>query len=93
MLIAARSSQDFERARHVTVNIDGLTILAVTGEIGNVVFAIELLYPAQDRIERSVKHEVGDVPLGQLELLVRCCGMTKVEGHVVDGQMQGRTRI
>jgi hypothetical protein len=30
------------------------------------------------------------LPLGQLELLVRCCGMTKVEGHDVDGQTPGQ---
>ena len=85
-----RAPTHFERARHVTVNVDGLTILAVAGEIWNVVFAIELLHPAQDRIECSVEHEVGDVPLGQVELLVRCCGMTKVEGHDVDGQTPGQ---
>jgi hypothetical protein len=85
-----RAPAHFELARHAPVNVDGLTILAVACKIGNVVFAIELLHPAQDRIERSVEHEVGDVPLGQLELLVRCCGMTKVEGHDVDGQTPGQ---
>jgi hypothetical protein len=88
-----RAPARFERARHVTVNVDGLTIFAVTGEIGNVVFAIELLYPPQDCIERSVEDEAGDVPLGQFELLVRCCGMAKWRGIMLTARRWGRTWI
>ena len=62
------------------IDVDGLTVLTVTREIGNVVLAIEFLHSAQDRVERPVEHEVGDVPLRQFELFVWRAGVTEVEG-------------
>ena len=52
------------RARHVAVDIDGLAVVAVAGEIGDVVFAIECLDPPHDGIERAIQHQARDVPLG-----------------------------
>jgi len=46
-----------ERRRHVTIDIDGLAVLAVAGEVGNVVFAIEYLGSAHDGVERAVHHQ------------------------------------
>ena len=70
-----------ERRRHVTVDIDGLAVLAVAGEVGDVVLAIEALDPAHDGIERAVHHQGRDVPFGNFQLLVRRVGMAKVERH------------
>ena len=81
-----RAPLEFERSRHMPVDVDGLAVLAVAGEIGNVVPAIEL-DAAQDRIERPIEHEIGDVPLRQLELLVRRCRVADVERHGADPQM------
>src|ERR1700730_9245272 len=39
---ADRARLEFERSRHMPVDVDGLAVLAVAGEIGNVVPAIEL---------------------------------------------------
>ena len=52
------------RARHVAVDIDGLAVVAVAGEIGDVVLAVEVLDPAHHRIERAVQHQARHVPLG-----------------------------
>src|SRR5439155_327549 len=40
--------------RHVPVDVDGLAVSAVAGEIGDIVLAVEILDAAHDRIERAV---------------------------------------
>ncbi len=70
-----------ERRRHVAVDVDDLAVVAVAGEIGDVVLAIEVLDPAHDGIERAVHHQGRDVPFGQFQLLVRRVGMAEVERH------------
>ena len=71
------------RLRHVTVDIDGLAINAVAGDIGDVVAPVDFLGAANDCIECAVHHQVRHVPFGHLELLMRRVRMTEVQRHDV----------
>jgi hypothetical protein len=44
-------------ARHVAVNINRLAVLAVAGEIRDIVVVVELLDSSHDRIQRTIKHQ------------------------------------
>ena len=74
---------EFHRLGHVPIDIDRLSVLAVAGQIGDVVGAIELLDPAHDGVERAIEHQARDEPFGDPELLVRGLRVTKVERHRV----------
>jgi hypothetical protein len=77
------AATEFERVRHVAIDIDRLAVKAVAGEIWNVVLAIQLFDAPHDRIDGAVHHQAGDVPLRQLELSVRGGGMANIERHGV----------
>jgi hypothetical protein len=72
---------EFERCRHVAIDVDRLTVEAIAGKIRNVVLAIKLLHSPADSIKRTVHHQARDVPLGQFEFFVRGGGMTQVQRH------------
>src|SRR5262249_14453882 len=59
----------------------GFAVVAVAGEIRNVVLAIELLGPTHHRVERAIHHQGRDVPLGQLQLFVRGVRMAEMQRH------------
>ena len=71
-----RPSLEFERCRHVAIDVDRLTVEAIAGKIGNVVLAIKLLHSSADSVQCAVHHQACDVPLGQFEFFVRGGGMT-----------------
>ena len=73
--------RNFIVLRHVAVDVDGLAVVAVAGEIRNVVIAVELLDPPHDGVERAIDHQARDVPFGHPELLVRGFRVAKIERH------------
>ena len=69
------------RRRHVPVDIDGLAVVAVAGEVGHVVPAIDLPGAAHHRVERAVHHQARDVPFRNPKLFVGSPRMTIIERH------------
>src|SRR5262252_3189703 len=65
----------------MSVDVDRLAVLAVAGEVGNVVPSVEILHAPYDRVEGAVHHQAGHVPLRQTELLVRGFRVAEVKGH------------
>ena len=41
----------------MAVDIDGLAVLAVAGEVGDIVLAVEFRHAPDDGVERAVEHE------------------------------------
>src|SRR5580704_16584115 len=70
-----------EELWHVAVDVNGLAVEAVAGEIGNIVLAVEIFHAPADRIERAVHHQARNIPLRQSEFLVWSGRMAIVERH------------
>src|SRR5208283_1266544 len=87
-----RAAAELEGSRHVAVDVDGLAVLAVAREVGNVVLAVELFHPPHDCVEGAVHHQVGDIPFRQLQLLMRRGWVAKVERHGVEPRSWGCQR-
>jgi hypothetical protein len=65
----------------VPVDIDGVAVQAVAGEIRDVMLAVQMLHPSHDRVERAIHHQGGYVPLRHAELLMRGFRMTEIQWH------------
>src|SRR5262249_31725593 len=72
------AAAELERLRHVAVDVDRLAVLAVAGEIGDVVVAVEVLDAANDGVERAIEHQARDIPFGQAQLPVRSFGVAVI---------------
>src|SRR4051794_35328363 len=65
----------------MAIDVDRLPVLAVAGEVRNVVGTVELLDAPHHGIERPVHHQARHVPFGKLELLMRRLRMAEIERH------------
>src|SRR5215470_12129455 len=63
------------------VDIDGVAVQAVAGEIRDVMLTVEMLHPSHDCVECAIHHQGGYVPLRHAELLVRGFRMTEIQWH------------
>jgi len=71
----------FEGARHVSVDIDGLAVQAVAGEIRNIVRSVEFLDAPRHRVQRAIHHQARYIPFRHSKPLVRGRRMAKIERH------------
>ena len=75
------TSVDDERRRQMTVDVDGLAILAVAREVGDVVPTIQG-DATENRIERAVEHQAGNVPVRKTEFGVGGERVAAVGWHI-----------
>ena len=55
-----------ERPGHVTINVDRSAVLALAGEVRDVVGPVDLFDTTHDGVEGAVHHQVRNEPVGDM---------------------------